>query len=87
MMLRDVWDRIKRTFSPRRPPTVEQAESMASEARQSRADYLVSLRQEIRRLQQEITDTSAGAADDRLTSLYKELEQRQAELARYQGRV
>ena len=87
MLLREMWDRLKRTVSMRAPRTAEQFEATASGVRQSRADYVASLRQEIRRLQQEITDSSDGTADDRLASLYKDLEQRQAELARYQGRV
>jgi TolA-binding protein len=86
-MLRELAERLKRYLSLGAPPSAEQAEATAKGVRQGRADHVVHLRQEIRRLQQEITDTNGETASEHLASLYKELEQKQAELARYQGRV
>ena len=97
-MLRGLRDRVARVFTPTAPPTPEQAERAAGQARHDRAGTIDNLRGEIRRLQQDIKDVSDALAsgppgDDRtadegrLASLHRRLEEKQRELAGLQARV
>jgi len=92
-MFSEMGNRIRRYFSGPKVAWPRREEATATQARQDRADTMRRLQHEVRRLQQEITDLSdasgaAAPADaERLTALYQELEQRQVELARYQGRI
>lgn len=92
MNLSDVRKRVKTLF--RSSPTIERAQR----TREDRADAVLALRQDVRGLQQEITDlsqpeesgsltTEQPADTARLASLQRRLEQKQAELARYQARI
>ena len=86
-------------FSPRVPPTRGQAQHAAQEAREDRAQLLVDLQAQVRRLQQQITDLSDEVVNTpegdarratmtaQLARFEDELEQKQRELARYQGRI
>lgn len=99
MMLRTLRRWAKYWFSPSVPPTRGQAQQAAQEAREDRAQLLVDLQAQVRRLQQQITDltgdvASTPAGDARhvtmtaqLARFEDELEQKQRELARYQGRI
>ena len=97
-MLRGLRHWAARAFVREAPPTPEQAERAAGQARQDRAGTIDDLRVEIRRLQQDIKDVSdalaSGPAGDvraahegRLASLHRQLDQKQRELARLQARV
>ena len=97
-MLRGVRSWLERTFSKKPPPTREESQRAAETARQDRADSIVELRREVRRLQQDIKDISdtldsgptgdeRTASERRLASLQRELEQKQRELGGLQGRV
>ncbi len=97
-MLRQLRDWANRRFSPPDPPTREQAQATAQEARDDRAGLVTDLQAQVRRLQQEITDLTAvvdrgsdgkdrqGDAA-RLVELEKALAQKQRELARFQARI
>ncbi len=95
MMLRELRDWAKRRFSPSEPPTREQGQAAAQDARESRARMVTGLQAEVRGLQQEITDLtgnvdSGGGSDAHradLALLEKKLEQKQKELAKFQGRI
>ena len=98
-MLRILRRWVKYWFTPSVPPTRAHAQQVAQEAREDRAELLVDLQAQVRRLQQQITDltdevASAPAGDARratmtaqLARLEDELEQTQRKLARYQGRI
>ncbi len=98
-MLRLLRRWAKYWFTPTNPPTREQTQQAAQEARGDRARLLVDLQAQVRRLQQQITDltdevASAPEGDARrapmtaqLARFEDELEQKQRELARYQGRI
>jgi hypothetical protein len=95
-MFRAMGNRIRQYLSRPKAVWPGQEEGSAAQARQDRVDTMQRLQHDVRRLQQEITDLSeasgapsaAAPADaERLTGLYRELEQRQGELARYQGRI
>jgi hypothetical protein len=97
-MLRGLRSWIERALARQAPPTPEQAQRTAGQARHDRADTLVALRVEIRRLQQDIKDASdalerdpAGGAradhEGRLAALSRELDRKQRELAGLQARV
>ena len=97
-MLRGLRHWATRAFARQAPPTREQAERAAGQARQDRAGTIDDLRVEIRRLQQDIKDVSdaldsgpagdaRGAHEARLASLHHQLDQKQQELARLQARV
>ena len=97
-MLRGLRGWVARAFAAQAPPTPEQAERAAAQARQDRAGTIGDLRGEIRRLQHEIKDVSDAldggptgdartAHEARLASLHRRLEERQRELARLQARV
>ncbi len=98
-MLRILRRWAKYWFSPRAAPTREQIQQAAQEARVDRAQLLVDLQAQVRRLQQQITDltdevASAPEGDARrapmtaqLARFEDELEQTQRKLARYQGRI
>jgi hypothetical protein len=92
--LSDVGNRVRALFGASAPPTI----AGAQRAREDRASVVLALRKDVRGLQQEITDLSeagenGGAADEhaadsaRLALLQHRLEQKQAELAKYQARV
>lgn len=92
MNLSDVRNRVKTIF--RSSPTIERAQ----QTREDRASAVLTLRQDVRGLQQEITDLSQpeerGSADTeqpadtaQLASLQRRLEQKQAELGKYQARI
>jgi hypothetical protein len=85
MALNDLLDRVKHYFAGRTPPSAEQV-------RQEKANLVLRLQEDVRRLQHEIAEignaADGGTANgERLASLYRDLEQKQAELARYHGRV
>ncbi len=85
MALSDLLDRVKHYFAGRTPPSAEQV-------RQEKASLVLRLQEDVRRLQHEIAEignASPGGNEnaERLASLYRNLEQKQAELARYQGRI
>ena len=99
MMLRTLRDWAKRRFPPSAPPTRGQAQHAAQEAREDRAQLVVDLQAQVRRVQQQITDLT-GDLDNtlegdarratisaQLARFEDELEQKQRELARYQGRI
>ena len=97
-MLRAVRAWLDRTFAAKPPPTPEEARRAADQARSDRAETILDLRAEVRRLQQAIKDASdaldRGVADHeraivagRLAALGQQLEQKQAELGKLQGRV
>lgn len=94
MNLSDVANRVKALFRSSSTPTIERAQ----QTREDRASAVLALRQEVRGLQQEITDLSqpeeSGSVDTerpadtaQLASLQRRLEQKQAELAKYQARI
>ena len=84
---------------PSAPATREQAQHAVQQAREDRSQLLVDLQAQVRRLQQQITDliddvdtTPEGDArratmTAQLARFEDELEQKQRELARYQGRI
>jgi hypothetical protein len=83
--LSDLLDKVKHIFAGRTPPSAEQV-------RQDKVRLVAGLQEDVRRLQHEIAAignaADGGTADDeRLGALYRELEQKQAELSRYQGRI
>lgn len=97
-MLTELRNWVKRQFSSRTSTTVEQTRETAQEARQDRADAVISLQKEVRRIQQEITDLSDSLSnghipgdrkigEGKLASLQRELEQKQRDLAKYQARI
>ena len=97
-MLRQLRDWANRRYSPPAPPTREQAQATAQEARDDRAGLVTDLQAQVRSLQQEITDLTsivergAGGKDHqgdvaRLVELEKALAQKQRELSRYQARI
>ncbi len=97
-MLRALLDWAKSQVSRSAPPTREQAQDAAQEKREDRASLVTSLQAEVRSLQQAITDLTSGQesgiedpkplADRRkLDALERQLEQKQQELGRLQGRV
>ena len=68
--------------------------SSSSEGRQSRADHVNEMREEVSRLQQEILahshssrDVGASAFDAKMSGLERQLDTAQKELAKLQGRV
>ena len=97
-MLRQLRDWVTSRFSPPDPPTREQAQATAQEARDDRAGLVTDLQAQVRSLQQEITDRTAVVDGDpggkdrlddvaRLVELEKELAEKQRELARFQARI
>lgn len=98
MMLRELRDWVKSRFSPSAPPTREQVQDAAQEKRENRARSVTDLQAEVRRLQQAITDLTGAQESgtegperqtdrDKLDALEKQLEKKQQELGRLQGRV
>src|SRR5687768_12232530 len=98
MSLRELGDRIRRSFAPKTSNTPEKREHTASTARQDRAGAIVQLQDDVHRLQHEIADLSQNpesgsseldkaATDRQIDALQKELEQSQQSLAKLQGRV
>jgi capsule polysaccharide export protein KpsE/RkpR len=87
----------KRIFSPAGPPTADQARHRDEDARERRAQSVSALRNEIHRIQHEISDlydtmtaSSAPAAESlqqRMASLHRELADCQRELGTYQARI
>ena len=96
-MLQHLRTWLQRTFSRSRPPTPDQSQRRAADARSHRDGSITALRSEIRGLQQQIKDVSdspEGLTSDehatsqqRLASLHKELERKQQELGALQARV
>jgi hypothetical protein len=97
-MLRGLRHWVDRIFVTKAPPTPEQAQQAAEQARQDRAGSIDDLRRDVRRLQQDIKDVSDSLAsgitgaertalEGRLASFQGELEQKQRELGRLQARV
>ncbi len=98
MRLRELRDWARARFSQGSPQTQGEVHAAAQEARETRADHVVALQAEVRKLQQDITDLSGSpdggtegrestADPSRLAVLEKELEEKQRELAQFQGRV
>lgn len=91
----DEWvQRVKRLFNRTRPASAEQER----DTRGRRHDLVVSLQQDVRQLQREISDQSdrenasgkSQAADvesERMRTLHRKLHDKQTELARYQARI
>jgi len=89
----------KRVFSSSTHPTVEQARNTGQKARDDRASTVSKIRDEIYRIQHEISDlndamqaggasdASARANDARMASLHQELARKQQDLAKYQARI
>ena len=97
-MLRQLREWASRRFSQSAPPTVNQTQASAQDQRESRARLVTDLQAQVRRLQQDITDLTAGqntgtegdrgqVDQDKLAALEKELGQKQQELGRLQGRI
>jgi uncharacterized protein YlxW (UPF0749 family) len=89
-MLDDIRDRVMRLFGSRMAPTVKQERS----SRQRRADTVAALQRDIRQLQQdifdlsgEIGDSAAEASSRQMASLHRDLQEKQAELGRYQAHI
>ncbi len=89
-MLNDIRDRVRRLFGSSSPSQAERGDV----ARQHRADLVASLQRDIRQLQQDISDLSDQIGDSeaegssrQMASLHRDLEEKQAELARYQARI
>ncbi len=94
MRLSDIRGWIKGIIGASPPRMIERAQ----QTREDRASTVLALRKDVRGLQQEITDISHAAESGgvtteqtadaaRLASLHRRLEQKQAELARYQARI
>ena|SRR5665811_414028 len=97
-MLEDIRNRIARVFRSNTPRTEEQSRTTANQTRQDRAASVTGLQQDVRRLQQEISELSgneestldsAGASVDseQMAALHRQLTQKQQELDKYQARV
>jgi hypothetical protein len=89
-MLDDIRNRVMRLFASNTPSTVDQERS----ARERRSDLVAGLQRDIRQLQQDISDLSdqigdreIEASSRHMASLHQDLEEKQAELARYQARI
>ncbi len=85
---------LKRLAPRPAAPQPTQRSSSSSDGRQSRADHVTEMREEVSRLQQEILahshssrDGGAAAFDATMSSLERELDTAQRELAKLQGRV
>lgn len=101
MTIQNVLDRVKRFLQSRRPSTTgrtQATQQTAQEARERRTSSMSTLQQEVRQLQQEITDLSArqdsgsaggdAQADAALMeTLQGDLARKQQDLAKYQARV
>lgn len=98
MMLQKLRDWAKNRSASNAPMTTQQAQDAAQENRESRASYVTDLQAQVRSLQQEITNLAAAPEDgigskgpqgdqDQLAVLEQELEEKQRELARFQGRI
>lgn len=97
-MFGDMRDRVTNFIRSRTPQGPSQSQGSGQQARTRRASTVAALQVEVRRLQQEITDLSetedvAASSDgsevesDQMLLLHRQLEQKQAELARYQARI
>ena len=92
-MLDDIRIRVRKLFSSKNVPTEAQARS----SRERRHDLVAGLQQDVRRLQQEISDLNdleqaeggelSRPDSERMAALHGELSRKQAELARYQARI
>ena len=93
-MLEDIRARVKRLFASNEAP----AKHRTGASRADRARLVADLQQEVRRLQQEVSDLSdlesgndsgvmAEVDSEQMASLHRQLNKKQVELARYQGRV
>ncbi len=96
-MLREVFTRVQRAVF-KQSSTPEQSLQAATAVRQDRADVILGLWDDVRRLQHEIKDASDArdaavpgnertAFESRLAALEADLERTQRELSRLQGRV
>ncbi len=96
-MLQSAFNLIKRAVLGRSAPP-GQDQPPAATARQDRADTVLAMQGDVRRLQHDVKDASdardgAGpgpgraAGEDRVAALEAELEQKQRDLARLQGPV
>lgn len=100
MALGDILQRLKEFFGPSRngrtrtPATVRQATA----ARAHRHDVMIALQEDVRRLQQQISELSDREGNDliggdpedesaEMESLHRQLSRKQAELAKYQARI
>ncbi len=79
---------------PAEPAPTDRPSSRPSDGRQSRADHVAEMREDVSRLQQEILahshssrDVGAAAFDAKMSGLERELDSAQKELAKLQGRV
>jgi len=97
-MLNRLFERAKSYFSPNVSPPPARSHHTAQEARDVRASSVTALQQEVRKLQQEITDASvagdnASSAssrkidESRLAELHSSLQLKQRELAKFQARI
>ena len=79
---------------PAAPAPPERSSGPTAEGRQSRADHVTEMRENVSRLQQEILahsnssrEVGAAAFDAKMSGLERELDTAQRELAKLQGRV
>lgn len=79
---------------PAEPTPTHRDAPSSSDGRQSRADHVTEMRENVSRLQQEILahsnssrDAGAAAFDAKMSGLERELDTAQRELAKLQGRV
>ena len=101
MTIQNVLDRVKRFLQSMRPSTTgrtKPTQETAQEARERRTSSVATLQQEVRQLQQEITDLNArqengSAGGDPqanaalMETLQDDLARKQQDLAKYQARV
>ncbi|HEV2127682.1 MAG TPA: hypothetical protein VGR22_03575 [Thermomicrobiales bacterium] len=94
MTIGDMLQRVQRLFFGTKPASAKQAQA----ARVRRHEVMLALQQEVRQLQQEISDLSdregidpdGGWSEDEspeMASLHRQLSRKQAELAKYQARI
>ncbi len=101
MTPQNLLDRVKRFLQSKRPSTTGRTQPIqqtSQEARDRRTSSVATLQQEVRQLQQEITDLSArqesgtAGGDTQanaalMETLQGDLAQKQRDLAKYQARV
>ena len=93
-MLEDIRTRVKRMFSSNGAPS----RNRVTAPKQDRHSLVLRLQADVCRLQQEISDLSdlesgndsgvlAEVDSEQMASLHRQLNEKQVELARYQGRI
>ena len=93
-MLEDIRTRVTRLFAS----NGAQSRNHSNAPRQDRHSLILSLQADVRRLQQEISDLTdiesgndsgvmAEVDSEQMAALHRKLNEKQVELARYQGRI